>query len=96
MVEIQKDTVLKIAKLARIRVTDEEIASQKVALSKIMSWVDQLSEVDTQNVAPLTSVHLGETPQRPDVMQDGQCVADVLSNAPEKELNMFVVPKVVE
>ena len=94
--EIDKDTVLKIAKLSRVRITDSEIPEQQQALSKILTWVEQLSEVDTNAVDPLTSVHIDAMPQRDDVVTDGDKPRCVLANAPEKDLNMFAVPKVVE
>ena len=94
--EIDKNTVLKIAKLSRLQITDAEIPPQQDALSKILTWVEQLSEVNTDNVEPLTSVHIESAPTRDDFVNDGDKARCVLSNAPEKDLNMFAVPKVVE
>ena len=93
---IDEKTVRKIAKLSRIQISDAEIPAQQEGLSKILTWVEQLGEVNTDNVEPLTSVHLTEMPIREDVVNDGNKVRCVLANAPEKELNMFTVPKVVE
>lgn len=96
VVEIDKDTVLKIARLARVRITEDEVPPQKEALSKILTWVEQLSEVNTDQIEPLTSVHIASAPLREDVVNDGDKARCVLSNAPEKDLNMYAVPKVVE
>ncbi len=94
--EIDKNTVLKIAKLSRVRITEDEIPPQKEALSKILTWVEQLSEVNTDDIAPLTSVHIEAAPLREDIVNDGDKARCILANAPEKDLNMFGVPKVVE
>ncbi len=93
---IDEKTVRKIAKLSRIQISDAEIPAQQEGLSKILTWVEQLGDVNTDNIAPLTSVHLTEMPIREDVVTDGDKARCILSNAPEKELNMFAVPKVVE
>lgn len=94
--EIDKNTVLKIAKLSRLKITEAEIPVQQDALTKILAWVEQLSEVNTDHVAPLTSVHIESAPTREDIVNDGDKARCVLSNAPEKDLNMFAVPKMVE
>lgn len=93
---IDEKTVEKIAKLSRLRVTETEKDMQKEGLSKILSWVEQLSEVNTDSVEPLTSVHIQEMPIREDIVNDGDKARCVLANAPEKDLNMYAVPKVVE
>ena len=95
-VEITKDTVLRITKLSRLGMEEKDIPSQQKALGKILTWVEQLSEVNTDAVAPLTSVHIESAPERQDVVTDGDKARCILSNAPEKDLNMFAVPKVVE
>ena len=89
-------TVRRIARLARIRVEEEELEALARELSTILDWVEQLNEVDTEGVAPMTSVEEMPMKKRADVVTDGDRVEDILANAPEREGNFFVVPKVVE
>ncbi len=93
---IDKATVAKIARLARIHVPEDKRQALAGELSKILVWVEQLGEVDTDNVAPMTSVVEVRLPERDDVVTDGDCRDDVLANAPETEAGFYVVPKVVE
>ncbi len=93
---IDKATVAKIARLARIHVPEAEQEALAGELSGILGWVEQLSEVDTDGVAPMTSVVEVTLPRRRDVIDDGGCADDVLANAPETEDDFFVVPKVIE
>ena len=94
---VDKETVRRIAQLARIRVDEEDLEPLAKELSAILQWVEQLSEVDTENVPPMTSVE-DDMPmkKRPDEVTDGFCPEDILANAPQREGNFFVVPKVVE
>ena len=94
--QINEATVKKIAKLARIKVTDEETKSLEGELSSILTWVEQLNEVDTDDVEPLTSVIETTMKKREDVVTDGGYAQRVTKNAPLSEDNFFVVPKVVE
>lgn len=94
--QINEATVKKIAKLARIKVTDQETKSLEGELSSILSWVEQLNEVDTDDVEPLTSVVETTMKKREDVVTDGGYASRVTTNAPLSEDNFFVVPKVVE
>jgi aspartyl-tRNA(Asn)/glutamyl-tRNA(Gln) amidotransferase subunit C len=89
-------TVAKIARLARIRVGSEEQAHLAKELSQVMTWVEQLGEVNTDGVEPMTSVVAMSQPLRADTisMQNGR--DDVLANAPDSVAGFFVVPKVVE
>ena len=94
--KIDKNTTLKIAKLTRIKVKDNEIAELSTQLSSILEWVEQLNEVNTDNVEPLSNVSIAELPLRKDEKNNEDKSKDILSNAPEKLENYFVVPKVVE
>ena len=94
--QINEATVKKIAKLARIKVTDEETKSLEGELNSILTWVEQLNEVDTYDVEPLTSVVETTMKKREDVVTDGGYAQRVTKNAPLSEDNFFVVPKVVE
>ena len=85
-----------IADLARIKVPDDQLAPLAVELSKIMTFIEHLNEVDTDGVAPMTSVAAITLPLRDDVVTDGGKVAEVLRNAPDKADGFFSVPKVVE
>jgi aspartyl-tRNA(Asn)/glutamyl-tRNA(Gln) amidotransferase subunit C len=101
---LDKDTVRKIAFLARIRVPDEALDGLSGELSNIIGWVEQLNEVDTEGVEPMTSVADMEWPSRDDDVTDGDCAAEVLANATDSEPGpvgedgggFFTVPKVVE
>ena len=93
---MDKETVKKVARLARIEVTDAEAEDVVPKLNNIMAWVEQLSEVDTDNVEPLASVVDITLPMREDVCNDGNIRDKVLANAPEEMQGFFVVPKVVE
>ena len=93
---VDKDTVRRIARLARIRVQEEELEPLANELSSILDWIGQLNEVNTEGVEPMTSVEDMPMKKRPDEVTDGNCVEDILANAPKREGNFFVVPKVVE
>ena len=94
--KIDKNTTLKIAKLTRLRLNSEEIDEFTNHLSSILDWVEQLNEVNTENVEPLSNVSTAKLPLREDKESFEDKSNDVLTNAPEKLENYFVVPKVVE
>ena len=94
--KIDKKTILKIAKLCRIKVKEYEIEELSTQLSSILNWVEQLNEVNTDNVEPLSNVSMAELPLREDKENVEDKSKEVLNNAPEKLENYFVVPKVVE
>ena len=93
---VDRDTVAKIAKLARIRIEAEQMEPLAAELSNILGWIEQLNELDTDGVAPMTSVVEVEAPLRKDAVTDGDCRDRVLANAPEAADGFFLVPKVVE
>jgi aspartyl-tRNA(Asn)/glutamyl-tRNA(Gln) amidotransferase subunit C len=93
---IDKATVLRIAKLARIEVADEATDHLAEELNAILAWVEQLSEVDTEGVEPMTSVVAMTAPQRADVVGEAAPRDELLADAPEAAEGFFVVPKVVE
>lgn len=93
---IDKDTVKRVARLARLSVTEEEADSLKGELNSILDWVEMLNEVDVDAVAPLTSVVTQEMKKRTDVINDGGYADRVVKNAPQSEDNYFMVPKVIE
>lgn len=93
---LTKEEVQKIAYLARIRVPEDRLESLAGELNNIVGWIEQLEEVDTDGVAPMTSVVETPTPMRADIVDDGDVVAKVTANAPDAEGAFFAVPKVVE
>lgn len=93
---IDKATVTRIAKLARLRVPEDEKEPLARELQSILSWIEQLSEVDTRDVPPLTSVVKTQLPQRADQVNDGGYLAEILANAPKQAAGFYVVPKVIE
>jgi aspartyl-tRNA(Asn)/glutamyl-tRNA(Gln) amidotransferase subunit C len=93
---MDKATVATIARLARIRIGDEELANLAGELSQILAWVEQLSEVETEGVEPMTSVVEVTLPRRDDKVTDGGIPDKVLANAPERQDGFFAVPKVIE
>ncbi len=93
---MDQETVKKVARLARIRLTEEELSRMGPQLNGILSWIDQLNEVDTDNVQPLRAVHDLQQDLRKDEITDGGVPEKVLANAPEETQKYFVVPKIVE
>lgn len=93
-VDIQ--TVKRVARLARIAVTDEDAERMTGELNRILGFVEQLSEVDVSGVEPMTSVTPMAMKKREDRVTDGNKAADIVANAPATEENFFLVPKVVE
>ncbi len=93
---IDAATVKKVAGLARLRVADDRLAAMADELSTILTWIEQLNEVDTEGVEPMTSAVEAKLPRREDVVTDGGDAERVLSNAPKRDKGFFVVPKVVE
>ena len=94
--QVDETTVRRIARLARIKITDEEAKGLEAELSGILNWVEQLDEVDTAGVEPMTRVVPIELKKREDVVTDGDIADDIVKNAPMTEDHFFVVPKVVE
>ena len=94
--KIDKNTTLKIAKLSRIKIKDSEIDELSSQLSAIVDWVEQLNEVNTENIEPLSNVSIAKLPLRKDIENKIDNSKEVLSNAPDKLENYFAVPKVVE
>ena len=93
---LDKAAVAHIAALARIRLTDDELEPLAVELSHILTWVEQLAEIDTAEVPPMTSVAAMSLPMREDEVTDGNRREEILKNAPQSARGFFAVPKVVE
>jgi len=93
---VDKDTVRRIAKLARLAVDEKRATAMVGELNGILAWVEQLKDVNVDGVAPLTSVVEQKLKMRDDVVTEGGNADALMSNAPGGEDHFFVVPKVVE
>ncbi len=93
---VDQATVKRVARLARIKVKDEDVPRLAVELNAILDFVEQLNEVDVTGVEPLTSVVAVKMKMRDDVVTDGGTPKDITKNAPAAEDDFFAVPKVVE
>ncbi len=93
---IDINTVRKVAKLARIRTNDADAEVLTGELNNILSMIEELNEVKTDGIEPMTSVIEMNLPERADEVTDGGMPEKILANAPEKAAGFFVVPKVVE
>ena len=83
---IDKDTVIKISKLSRIHVEEEEIKSLSKDLSHIINWIKQLDELDTNDVEPLSGVNIDTLPLRKDEVTEDKNTENILQNAPEANI----------
>ena len=93
---VDATTIRRIAHLARVAVADDEVEHLRGEINAILSFVEQLAEVNVDGVEPMTSVTPMIMKKRPDVVTDGDNADAVLRNAPATENNCFLVPKVVE
>jgi aspartyl-tRNA(Asn)/glutamyl-tRNA(Gln) amidotransferase subunit C len=93
---VDADTVRRIAHLARIAVAEDEVDHLKSELNAMLSFVEQLGEVNVEGVEPMTSVTPMAMKKRVDAVTDGEIAGDIVKNAPVSEDNFFLVPKVVE
>ncbi len=93
---VDKTTVARVAHLARLAVPEDRLEPLAAELSGILDWIEQLSQVDTENVPPLTSVADITLPRRADEVTVGNQQFEVLDNTPETEQGYYVVPKVIE
>ena len=93
---VDKNTVRKVARLARIAVPEDRLEPMAAELNGILSWIEQLNEVDVEGVDAMTTPVAMTLPMREDVVSDGDIRDAVLANAPRTEDGFFVVPKVVE
>jgi len=93
---VSTEQVRHIAKLARIAMSDEEIERLAPELNNILGWVEQLGEVNTDGIEPLTAVIDQKLRLRHDAVIDGNIRDEILANAPEAQHGFFAVPKVIE
>jgi aspartyl-tRNA(Asn)/glutamyl-tRNA(Gln) amidotransferase subunit C len=93
---VDKDTVRRIAKLARLAVPENRLEPMAAELNGIFQWVEMLGEVDVEGVPAMTSVVAQKLKWRKDEVNDGGQADALMINAPEGEEHFFVVPKVHE
>jgi len=93
---VDADTVRRIAHLARIAVAEDEVDHLEGELNAMLSFVEQLAEINVEGVEPMTSVTPMTMKKRADIVTDGGIAEDIVRNAPISEDNFFLVPKVVE
>ncbi len=93
---VDADTVRRVAHLARIAVTEDEVEPLRGELNAILSFFDQLREVDVEGIEPMTSVTAMAPKMRKDEVIDGNIPDAIIQNAPAREDHFFLVPKVVE
>jgi aspartyl-tRNA(Asn)/glutamyl-tRNA(Gln) amidotransferase subunit C len=93
---LDKETVRRIAHLARLKVPEADLEGLAGELNNILTWVEQLDALDTSDVAPMTSVVVRDLPMREDEVTDGGHADRILANAPDPARGFFTVPKVVE
>ena len=93
---VEPATVKKIASLARIAITDDDAVRLAPELANILGWIEQLGEVDTSGIEPMTAVIPNQLRLRDDIVTDGGIRDQLMANAPAGEHGFFAVPKVIE
>ena len=94
--EFDRDSLLKLGKLARISIKEDKLDSLSSDLGSILKFVDQLKEINTENIDPTSNSLDQNLILREDTSINQNTADEVLENAPEKESNFYVVPKVIE
>lgn len=93
---IDKETVKRVAFLSRLKIDDDKIEATQDEFNKIINWISELDEVNTDNIEPLISVNENNLILREDIVSEGNQSKAILKNAPMSEHGYFVVPKVME
>ncbi len=94
--EFDKKSLLKLGKLARISISDDKLNNLSKDLNSILEFVDQLKEIKTDQVDPTSNSLNQKLEVRDDKVDTKNSAEDILENAPEKEMDFFIVPKVIE
>ena len=94
--KLDTNTINKIAKLARIKLSEQESKDLLKDMNSILDWVEQLNEVDTDKIEPLANISSSSLPKRKDQAEDINSSDEILQNSPDKLEGYFAVPKVVE
>ncbi|MDQ7055075.1 MAG: Asp-tRNA(Asn)/Glu-tRNA(Gln) amidotransferase subunit GatC [Persephonella sp.] len=92
---IDRETVLKVAQLSKLKLKEDEVELFSRQLSEILSFIEKLEELDTESILPFYELIKQETPMRDDEPEEGLTNEEALSNAPQSEKGFFVVPRVV-
>jgi len=92
---VQKEEILKMAKLARLEITDDEVVRMQGSLGELLEYLDVLKQLDLKDVEPMTAVDSAPRPLRPDVEKPMLSKEQALRNAPEINLEHFSIPKVI-
>ncbi len=92
---IDRETVVKVAQLSKLKLTEEEVELFSKQLGDILNFIKKLEELDTEDILPFYELNQQETPMRNDIPQEGLSNEEALSNAPQSEKGFFVVPRVV-
>lgn len=93
---IDKETVFKTAKLARLKIDNDKVELYTQELSKIIDVIDTLKSANTDDIEPMTNVNEYSTPTRKDEVTDGNCTQKIFKNAPKEKFDYFLVPKVID
>jgi aspartyl-tRNA(Asn)/glutamyl-tRNA(Gln) amidotransferase subunit C len=96
MTEISDDDIKKISKLARLQLTDADRQNTSNQVKKIINWVEELKEVNTDNIEVMTGVYNDPMRMEKDEISDGQKAEEILKNAPDAKYGYFATPKVIE
>lgn len=94
--EFDKNSLLKLGKLSKIKIDDEKLSSLSKDLGSILNFIDRLQSIDTEEVDPTSNSLDQSLVMRDDIAIDKNSANEILENAPEKELDFFSVPKVIE
>jgi aspartyl-tRNA(Asn)/glutamyl-tRNA(Gln) amidotransferase subunit C len=94
--EFDKNSTIKLAKLARLSLNDEQLDSLEKDLTSIVSFIDQLKEINTDKIDPTSNSLNQDLILRDDIAENKLSNEDLLRNVPDSELGFFVVPKVIE
>jgi len=93
---LNKEDVIKVAKLAKLELSEEELEIFSTQLPEIIKFVEKLEELDTKNILPFYEMKNREAPLRADIPKEGLSTEEALTNAPQAENGFFVVPRVVK
>lgn len=94
--EFDKNSLLKLGKLSKIKIDDDKLSSLSKDLGSILNFIDRLQSLDTEEVDPTSNSLDQSLVMRDDIAVDKNSANEILENAPEKELDFFSVPKVIE
>ena len=94
--EFDKNSLLKLGKLSKIKIDDDKLSSLSKDLGSILNFIDRLQSIDTEQVDPTSNSLDQSLVMRDDIAIDKNSANEILENAPEKELDFFSVPKVIE